>query len=73
MYLFGGLFLYVMFFLNTGPDAGWFSYVPLAGPEYAPGKRVDVWAQTVTFTEIAALVAAVELDRHHLQDRAPRA
>src|SRR3954470_5801203 len=60
-YLFGGVFLYVMFFLNTGPDAGWFSYVPLAGPEYSPGKRVDVWAQAITFTEIAALVGAIEL------------
>jgi cytochrome c oxidase subunit I+III len=71
VYLFGGLFLYVMFFLNTGPDTGWFSYVPLAGPEFAPGKRVDVWAQTVTFTEIAALVGAVELIVTIFKTRAP--
>ena len=43
------------------PDAGWFAYVPLAGPEYSPGKRVDVWAQLITFTEIAALAVAVEI------------
>jgi cytochrome c oxidase subunit 1 len=49
------VFLYLSFFLNTGPDAGWFSYVPLAGPQYSPGHRVDVWAQVVTFTEIAAI------------------
>ena len=60
-YLIGGLLLYGAFFLNTGPDAGWFNYVPLSGPQFSPGKRVDVWAQTVTFTEIAALVAAVEI------------
>ncbi len=71
VYLFGGVFLYVMFFLNTGPDTGWFSYVPLAGPEYAPGKRVDVWAQTITFTEIAALTAAVELIVTIFKMRAP--
>ena len=47
--------------LNTGPDVGWFSYVPLAGPDYSPGKRVDVWAQMITFTEIGALVGAVEI------------
>ena len=23
---------------NTGPDAGWFSYVPLSGPEYCAGQ-----------------------------------
>jgi len=71
VYLFGGVFLYVMFFLNTGPDTGWFSYVPLAGPEYAPGKRVDVWAQTITFTEIAALVASTELIVTIFKNRAP--
>jgi cytochrome c oxidase subunit I+III len=71
VYLFGGVFLYVMFFLNTGPDTGWFSYVPLAGPEFSPGKRVDVWAQTITFTEIAGLVAAVELIVTIFKTRAP--
>ena len=63
--------LYVCFLLNIGPDTGWFSYVPLAGPEFSPGKRVDVWAQMVTFTEIAALVAAVELIVTIFKQRAP--
>ena len=58
MYLFGGIFLYSMFFLNIGPDNGWFSYLPLAGPEYGYGKRADVWAQLITFTEVSALVVA---------------
>jgi cytochrome c oxidase subunit I+III len=71
VYLFGGAFLYLMFFLNTGPDTGWFSYVPLAGPAFSPGKRVDVWAQTITFTEIAALVAAVEIIVTVFKNRAP--
>ncbi|HEY0035178.1 MAG TPA: cbb3-type cytochrome c oxidase subunit I, partial [Longimicrobium sp.] len=70
-YLIGGLLLYSGFILNTGPDAGWFNYVPLAGPQYSPGKRIDVWAQTVTFTEIASLVAAVELIITILKQRAP--
>jgi len=71
MYLFGGLLLYAAFFLNTGPDAGWFSYVPLAGPQYSPGKRVDVWAQMITFTEIAALIGAVEIVTTIFKQRAP--
>ena len=58
MFLFGGIFLYVMFFLNTGPDNGWFSYPPLAGPEFGVGKRADVWAQLVTFTEVSGLIVA---------------
>ena len=45
--------------------------MPLAGPEFSPGKRVDVWAQMITFTEIAALVAAVELIVTIFKHRAP--
>jgi cytochrome c oxidase subunit I+III len=71
VYLVGGLLLYSGFILNTGPDGGWFSYVPLSGPEYSPGKRIDVWAQTVTFTEVASLVAAVEIIVTILKQRAP--
>jgi cytochrome c oxidase subunit 1 len=59
-YLAGGILLYVGLFLNIGPDRGWFAYVPLSGPDYSPGKRVDFWAQMITLTEIAALVTAVE-------------
>ena len=61
LFLIGGSFLYVQFFLNTGPDVGWFSYVPLSGPQFSPGKRADTWAQTITFTEIVAIVGAIEL------------
>jgi cytochrome c oxidase subunit 1 len=71
VYLFGGAFLYVMFFLNTGPDVGWFAYVPLSGPEFSPGKRADVWAQSITFTEIAALAASVEIIVTVFKMRAP--
>src|SRR3954465_12279676 len=33
IYVIGGLLLYVGLFTNTGPDAGWFSYVPLASSQ----------------------------------------
>ncbi len=71
VFLIGGLLLFIALFINTGPDAGWFAYVPLSGPEYSPGKRTDVWAQLVTFTEIAALVAAVEIITTVFKLRAP--
>jgi cytochrome c oxidase subunit 1 len=71
MFLFSGIFLYVMFVLNVGPDRGWFSYVPLAGPEYGIGKRADVWAQLVSFTETSGLGVAVCLIVTILKLRAP--
>jgi cytochrome c oxidase subunit 1 len=71
IYLFGGIFLFGMFLVNTGPDVGWFAYVPLSGPEYAPGKRADVWAQLITFTEVAALAVSVEIIVTAFKMRAP--
>jgi len=71
IYLFGGLMLWIAFLCNTGADAGWFAYVPLSGPEFSPGKRIDFWAQMITFTEVSALAAAVELIVTILKQRAP--
>jgi len=71
VYLTGGLLLWVSFFLNIAPDVGWFSYVPLSGPQYGIGKRPDIWAQMVTFTEVAALSVAVTLTGTILKQRAP--
>jgi cytochrome c oxidase subunit 1 len=71
MYLTGGLFLYAGLFMNSGPDAGWFAYTPLSGPQFSPGKRVDIWAQMITFTEVSALIGAVELIVTTFKHRAP--
>jgi cytochrome c oxidase subunit 1 len=71
MYLFGGLLLWGAFLLNIGPDVGWFAYTPLSGPQFSPGKRADIWAQMITFTEVSALAAAVVLVATILKCRAP--
>jgi cytochrome c oxidase subunit I len=71
IYLFGGVMLYVAFALNIGPDTGWFSYVPLSGPQYASGKRVDFWAQMITFTELSSLAIAVSTISTIFKQRAP--
>ena len=71
VFLIAGCLLFASFYINMGPDTGWFAYVPLSGPQFAPGKRVDVWAQVITFSEIAALIAAVELAATIVKTRAP--
>jgi len=71
MYLFGGLLLWGAFALNIGPDIGWFAYTPLSGPQFSPGKRADIWAQMITFTEVAAISAAIVIVATILKARAP--
>jgi cytochrome c oxidase subunit I+III len=71
IFVFGGIMLYAAFFVNSGPDAGWFSYPPLSGPEYGAGKRNDFWAQMITFTEVSALLDAVIIICTVFKMRAP--
>jgi cytochrome c oxidase subunit I len=71
VYLLAGLLLFVGLLINIGPDDGWFMYVPLSGPQFGIGKRVDLWSQMVSLTEIAAMVGAVEIIVTALKLRAP--
>jgi cytochrome c oxidase subunit 1 len=71
MFLAGGALLWIAFALDMGPDVGWFAYVPLSGPQYAAGKRADIWAQMITFTEVSALAVSVEIVVTVLKQRAP--
>src|SRR4051812_28952250 len=71
IYLIAGILLFTGLVLNIGPDVGWFSYVPLAGPEFSPGKRSDVWNQMVTMVEISSLSGAVEIITTVFKQRAP--
>ena len=71
MYLGGCIFLYTSLFLNTGPDVGWFSYPPLSEQLFDPTKRPDVWAQMITWTEVASLAVAVSIITTAFKLRAP--
>ncbi|TDK23347.1 cytochrome c oxidase subunit I [Luteimonas aestuarii] len=70
-YLFGGLFLYSSLLFDAAPDGGWFMYVPLTDATFSPGMGPDFWLIGVTFAEIAAVTAAVELVVAILVTRAP--
>jgi cytochrome c oxidase subunit I+III len=71
MFLAGGALLWIAFALDMGPDVGWFAYVPLSGPQYGAGKRADIWAQMITFTEVSALAVSVEIVVTVFKQRAP--
>jgi cytochrome c oxidase subunit I len=70
-YLFGGVYLYLQFLGNGGPDAGWFDYVPLASSQYSTGHRIDAWVQIINFTEISALIVAASIIVTVFKQRAP--
>lgn len=60
-YLFGGLIILSSLVLSIAPDTGWFMYTPLSSATYSPGPGSDFWLLGITFVEISALSAGVEL------------
>ncbi len=60
-YLFGGSILIAALIGGVAPDTGWFKYTPLSSSTYAPGINSDVWLLGITFVEISALSAAIEI------------
>jgi cytochrome c oxidase subunit I+III len=70
-YVFGGAILIVALLAGYAPDSGWFMYTPLSSGRHSPGINADVWLLGVTFVEISAIAAAVELTVSILKFRAP--
>src|SRR5690554_2643357 len=70
-YLFGGIILLSSLVLEMAPASGWFMYTPLSSGDYSPGKGSDFWLLGITFIEISALTAGVELTVSILRTRAP--
>ena len=71
VYLIAGTTLWFSLLLNDAPDGGWFAYVPLTLSRFSPGLGLDFYATMITFLEIAALVAAIELILTIFLARAP--
>jgi cytochrome c oxidase subunit I+III len=69
-YLFGGLILCSSLFLGIAPKAGWFMYTPLSSAAHTPGPNSDFWLLGITFVEISAVSAGVELVVSILRTRA---
>src|SRR5690625_4789865 len=70
-YLFGGLILLAGMALGVAADSGWFMYTPLSGKVFSPGINNDIWLIGVTFAEISAVCAAIELLTTILKFRSP--
>ncbi|WP_372623593.1 cytochrome c oxidase subunit I [Falsiroseomonas sp.] len=71
IYLIGGTVFFASLFLGIAPATGWFNYVPLANKIYSPGLGVGIWTTMITFIEVSALTAAVEIIVTILKLRAP--
>ncbi len=70
-YVFGGSMLIFALVAGIAPDSGWFMYPPLSSTLGSPGINPDFWLIGITFVEISAIAAAVEITVTVLRFRAP--
>ena len=70
-FLFGGLLLNISWFVGTVPDAGWTSYVPLAGPDYNSTTGVDFYVIGLQIAGIGTLLGGVNFMATIINMRAP--
>jgi cytochrome c oxidase subunit I+III len=66
----GGVFFCGSIFFGAAPAGGWFMYPPLTS-QYQPGIGADIWLLGLSFIEVAAIAAAVELIVGVLKCRPP--
>jgi cytochrome c oxidase subunit I+III len=70
VYVIGGTFFCGAIFFSAAPAGGWFMYPPLA-TKFLLGKGTDIWLLGLSFIEVAAIAAAVELIVGVLKCRPP--
>lgn len=71
LFIFGGIFLNLSWFLGGSPDGGWFAYAPNTGVTYSPGTGMDFYAFGLQIVGIASLVSSINLIVTIVNMRAP--
>jgi cytochrome c oxidase subunit I+III len=67
----GGVFVAGSIFFDAAPDGGWFMYPPLTTEPTRTGIGADIWMLGLSFIEVAAIAAAIELIVGVLKCRPP--
>ncbi len=70
-FFFDGLLLNLSWFAGAVPDAGWTSYVPLAGEYYSSGHGVDYYVLGLQIAGIGTLLGGINFMATIINMRAP--
>jgi cytochrome c oxidase subunit I+III len=66
-----GIFVYTSLATGNAPDAGWFNYVPLAGPQFSPGPGIDFYCLGLILNGTASTATSVNFIVTLFKGRAP--
>jgi len=70
-FFFGGVLLNISWFTGGAPDAGWTSYVPLAGTTYSANHGVDYYVLGLQIAGIGTLIGGINFLATIINMRAP--
>ncbi|MEA2716333.1 MAG: cytochrome c oxidase subunit [Actinomycetota bacterium] len=71
VFLLGGIFMYMSFFVGKMPDGGWFAYPPMVSKTYSPGINMDFWGLGVVFVGLSTTVGSINFIVTIFKLRAP--
>lgn len=71
IFLFAGLLLWSSMFFGSMPDAGWFNYVPLSGPDQSTGRGIDFYLVSIVFLTVSTTAGAINVIVTSFKMRAP--
>src|SRR5690606_13542982 len=72
IYFFGGIFINLgLFFGPALPNAGWFAYANLTGPQFSPGLQMDFYVSGLQIVGLSSIISAVNFIVTIVNMRAP--
>jgi cytochrome c oxidase subunit 1/cytochrome c oxidase subunit I+III len=71
IFLASGLFIYTSLVIGSAPNAGWFNYVPLAGPQFSPGPNIDFYCLGLILNGISSTATSANFIVTIFKGRAP--
>ncbi len=71
VFVFGGIFFHLGFFVGDLPKVGWFGYANITSIQYTPGPGTDFWTMGLQLLGLASLVSSINFIATILNMRAP--
>ncbi|MDT8340788.1 MAG: cytochrome c oxidase subunit I [Longimicrobiales bacterium] len=71
IYLFGGIYLNVSWFVGAAPNTSWVGYANLTSSQFSPGLNVDFWVLGLSILGVSSIMGGVNFITTIINLRAP--
>jgi cytochrome c oxidase subunit 1 len=71
IYLFGGIYLNISWFVGAAPNTSWVGYANLTSTQFSPGLNVDFWVLGLSILGVSSIMGGVNFITTIINLRAP--